>query len=137
MVTSFYCGLGVYSQDLACRLLVHNKILGMLRMHSKRIITLNSSFLIFLLLSCFVAIFNLSSIDNTYKFHKGFHYQDQLQNGTNGRKEINPCQVVEIHIEICQVNITFFEYHNLCKFPFRRFGSPRWFTPCFSYYGTF
>jgi len=102
MLTSFYCGLGVYSQRLAYRLLVNPKILDMLRLHSKKVIKLNSAFLVFVLLSSFVAIFNLSSINNTYRFNQNFKIPEHIKNDTDKFISINPCQVVELPIYICQ-----------------------------------
>ena len=40
----------------------------MLRLHSKTIMKLNSALVIFLILSSFVAVFNVATINNTYSF---------------------------------------------------------------------
>jgi hypothetical protein len=121
MLTSFYCSLGVYSQGLAYRLLVHPKILDMLRLHSKKVVKLNSAFLVGLLLSSFVAIFNVWSISNTYKYNNKFSFQDRILNETDKFVFINPCQVVEIPVEICQVRFT--DIVNFaCKISLRLFG---------------
>ena len=50
------------------RLFVHPKFLDMLRLHSKTIMKLNSALVIFLILSSFVAVFNVATINNTYSF---------------------------------------------------------------------
>jgi len=102
MLTSFYCGLGVYSQRLAYRLLIHPKILDMLRLHSKRVIKLNSAFLVFVLFSSFVTLFNISSINNTFKFNKNFSFPDLVTNNTKKLTNINPCQIVGLQVQICQ-----------------------------------
>ena len=54
--------------EIFSRLFVHPKFLDMLRLHSKTIMKLNSALVIFLILSSFVAVFNVATINNTYRF---------------------------------------------------------------------
>jgi len=96
MVISFFCGLGVYSHRLAYRLFVHPKFLDMLRLHSKTIFKINSALVIFMVLLSFVICLNVSTISYTYPYDTSENIT--LENNTN----INPCQVVDIEIEVCQ-----------------------------------
>ena len=128
MLTSFYCGLGVYSQRLAYRLLIHPKILDMLRLHSKRVIKLNSAFLVFVLFSSFVTLFNISSINNTFKFNKNFSFPDLVTNNTKKLTNINPCQIVGLQVQICQVRLQVTTFILLISYFFRHSGSAKWFT---------
>jgi len=107
MVMTFFCGLGVYSHRLAYRLFVHPKFLDMLRLHSKSVMKLNAAFLLFIILSSFVIVLNVSTIDYSY----GYNYNISVINDkpeptpaplTNAT-DINPCQQVEIQVEICQI----------------------------------
>eukprot|EP00092_Neocalanus_flemingeri_P002896 GFUD01003098.1.p1 GENE.GFUD01003098.1~~GFUD01003098.1.p1 ORF type:complete len:432 (-),score=56.95 GFUD01003098.1:61-1356(-) len=99
MLTSFFCCLGVYSQRLASRILVHPKFLDMLRLHSKKVVKVNSAFLIGILLSSFLAILNISSFDKTY------HYNQKFTLNLNDTENtlVNPCQLAEVQVEICQL----------------------------------
>ena len=56
------------SYKIFSRLFVHPKFLDMLRLHSKTIMKLNSALVIFLILSSFVAVFNVATTNNTYRF---------------------------------------------------------------------
>eukprot|EP00092_Neocalanus_flemingeri_P021440 GFUD01023246.1.p1 GENE.GFUD01023246.1~~GFUD01023246.1.p1 ORF type:complete len:436 (+),score=65.88 GFUD01023246.1:156-1463(+) len=102
MLTSFFCCLGVYSQRLASRILVHPKFLDMLRLHSKKVVKVNSAFLIGILLSSLSAILNISSFNKTYPYNQNFTFSDQIINDTDSTL-VNPCQLVEVQVEICQI----------------------------------
>ena len=60
------CAAGVYSHRLGYRLFVHPKFLDMLRLHSKTVFKLNAAFLLFLILSMFVVILNVATVQNIY-----------------------------------------------------------------------
>jgi hypothetical protein len=97
MVMSFFCGLGVYSHRLAYRLFVHPRFLDMLRLHSKTIFKVNSALVIFIVLLSFVSVLNVSTLNYVYNFNPKENIT--LENNTG----INPCQVVDIAVEVCQV----------------------------------
>jgi len=97
MVMSFFCGLGVYSHRLAYRLFVHPKFLDMLRLHSKTIFKVNSALVIFFVLLSFVSVLNVSTVNYIYTYNSTENIT--VENNT----DINPCQVVDIAIEVCQV----------------------------------
>jgi len=107
MVMLFFCGLGVYSHRLAYRLFVHPKFLDMLRLHSKTIMKLNSALVIFIVLSSFVAVLNVATINNTYNHVANVTLVNPdidpkpgpQPNDTN----INPCQRVEVDVAICKI----------------------------------
>jgi len=107
MVMSFFCGLGVYSHRLAYRLFVHPKFLDMLRLHSKTIMKLNSALVIFLILSSFVAVFNVATINNTYSFVENVTIVNPNDNPapkpSYNESDLNPCQLVEMDASICQI----------------------------------
>merc|ERR1711936_1186922 len=102
MLTSFFCGLGVYSQSLAYRLLVHSRILKLLRLHSKKVVMVNSAMVIGTLLSCLAAILNISTVPSAYQYNYNYTYPAHLDNTTENT-HVNPCQVVELPVVICQV----------------------------------
>ena len=56
----------MYSHRLGYRLFVHPKFLDMLRLHSKTVFKLNAAFLLFLILSMFVVILNVATVQNIY-----------------------------------------------------------------------
>ena len=105
------------------RLFVHPKFLDMLRLHSKTIMKLNSALVIFLILSSFVAVFNVATINNTYSFVENVTIVNPNDNPApkpsyNGEitmilitsdqlllseSDLNPCQLVEMDVSICQI----------------------------------
>ena len=105
------------------RLFVHPKFLDMLRLHSKTIMKLNSALVIFLILSSFVAVFNVATINNTYSFVENVTIVNPNDNPApkpsyNGKitmilvtsdqllpseSDLNPCQLVEMDASICQI----------------------------------
>jgi len=106
MVMTFFCGLGVYSHRLAYRLFVHPKFLDMLRLHSKSVMKMNAAFLLFIILCSFVTVLNVSTISYSY----GYNYNVSLLNEDpspptplSNATVLNPCQQVEIQVEICQI----------------------------------
>ena len=113
MVMTFFCGLGVYSHRLAYRLFVHPKFLDMLRLHSKTVMKLNSAFLLFVILSSFVVVLNVATVDYSYSFRPNATLGPNYDTGdgeppapvpvSNATAGVNPCQTVEIRVEICQV----------------------------------
>jgi len=113
MVMTFFCGLGVYSHRLAYRLFVHPKFLDMLRLHSKTVMKLNSAFLLFIILSSFVVVLNVATVDYSYSFRPNATLGPNYDTGdgeppapapvSNATAGVNPCQTVEIRVEICQV----------------------------------
>lgn len=104
MVISFFCGLGVYSHRLAYRLFIHPKFLDMLRLHSKSVMKLNSALVIFFILSSFVIVLNLGTISNTYGYVINATLVDpHLSNMSSNGTHLNPCQLVEIDVVICQI----------------------------------
>lgn len=104
MVISFFCGLGVYSHRLAYRLFIHPKFLDMLRLHSKSVMKLNSALVIFFILSSFVIVLNLGTISNTYGYVINATLVDpRLSNMSSNGTHLNPCQLVEIDVAICQI----------------------------------
>ncbi len=60
LMSLLYCGVGVYSHRLAYRLFVHPKFVRKLRLHSKTIMKLNAAIVVFLVISIFVVVQNLS-----------------------------------------------------------------------------
>jgi len=108
MVMSFFCGLGVYSHRLAYRLFVHPKFLDMLRLHSKSVMKLNSALVILMILSSFVVVLNVSTVDNSFTFVENVTLVDPYPDPRppylphNG-SDLNPCQLVEIDVSICQI----------------------------------
>ena len=107
MVMTFFCGLGVYSHRLAYRLFVHPKFLDMLRLHSKSVMKLNAAFLLFIILSSFVIVLNVSTIDYSYDYNYNISVINEKPEPTpaplTNATDINPCQQVEIQVEICQI----------------------------------
>ena len=106
MVMTFFCGLGVYSHRLAYRLFVHPKFLDMLRLHSKSVMKMNAAFLLFIILCSFVTVLNVSTLSYSY----GYNYNVSLVNEDpspptplSNATVLNPCQQVEIQVEICQI----------------------------------
>jgi len=106
MVMTFFCGLGVYSHRLAYRLFVHPKFLDMLRLHSKSVMKINAAFLLFIILSSFVTVLNVATINYSYSFQDNATLVTipgpqfaKISNATL----LNPCQTVEIQVEICQI----------------------------------
>jgi len=110
MVMSFFCFLGVYSQILGFRLYTHPKISQMLKypVKWKRKVFIGLSFA---LLVAFILILNLSTLNYIYGKHphdKTYNVSapdnddplfDSIFNGPN----TNPCQIVQLHTEICQI----------------------------------
>jgi len=106
MVMTFFCGLGVYSHRLAYRLFVHPKFLDMLRLHSKSVMKINAAFLLFIILSSFVTVLNVATVNYSYSFQDNATLVTipgpqfaKISNATL----LNPCQTVEIQVEICQI----------------------------------
>ena len=80
--------------NIFSRLFVHPKFLDMLRLHSKTIMKLNSALVIFLILSSFVAVFNVATINNTYSFVENVTIVNPNDNPKpkpqyNGKAELN------------------------------------------------
>ncbi len=108
LMVALYCGVGVYAHRLAYRLFVHPKFLDKVRLHSKTVMKLNTAVLVFAVIAAFVVVQNLT----LEKFFWG--WVDDHHGGGNGTVnatassksnvtvEMNPCQKVEIPLEICQ-----------------------------------
>lgn len=109
MVVSFFCFLGVYSQNLGFRLYTHPKIAQMMghpvKWKRKAYIGLS-----FLLLVAFMLILNVTTLNYTYGTKNQVSVNvtdtdeddpifDSIFNGPTA----NPCQLVNLHLEICQV----------------------------------
>ena len=96
LLTTFFCCLGVYARNLAYGLLVHPKVIDLLRLHSKKVFKLNSTSLLSFLLISFVLIFNFYGFSNTYPLNRNL-------SNKNVTSRVNPCQVIDAPVEICQV----------------------------------
>jgi hypothetical protein len=107
MVVSFFCFLGVYSQNLGYRLFTHPKIRQMMgyavRWKRKAYIGLS-----FLLLVSFMLILNVTTLNYTYGVRNKIHVNvsdtdeddpifDSIFNGPTA----NPCQIVNLHLVLC------------------------------------
>merc|ERR1711915_92709 len=107
MVMSFCCFLGVYSQNLGYRLFTHPKIMQMMdqpvKWKRKAFIGLS-----FLLLLCYMSILNITTLNYTYSMHNLTRVNvsdddDPIVDSVFNGPTVNPCQVVNLHLEICQV----------------------------------
>ena len=85
---------------------MHPKFLDMLRLHSKSVMKLNAAFLLFIILSSFVIVLNVSTVNYSYSYNNNASLVNEdndppspLANAT----VLNPCQQVEIQVEICQI----------------------------------
>jgi len=106
MVMTFFCGLGVYSHRLAYRLFVHPKFLDMLRLHSKSVMKMNAAFLLFIILSSFVTVLNVATVNYSYGYNYNVSLFDENRDSPaplSNATVLNPCQQVEIQVEICQI----------------------------------
>jgi len=103
-VMSYFCGLGVYSHRLAYRLFIHPKFVGMMRLHSKTIVKINSALVIFVVLLSFVICLNISTVNYTYSYSDNYT-NTVLDPGVLGSNSsnYNPCQLVDVTVEVCQV----------------------------------
>ena len=69
----------------------------MLRLHSKTVFKLNAAFLMFLILTMFVIILNVATVNNIYP------HQGNLTLAANQTDDtINPCQLAQMNVGICQ-----------------------------------
>ncbi|XP_066959496.1 uncharacterized protein [Macrobrachium rosenbergii] len=59
-----FVSLGLYANKLAYRLFSHKKFLNMLRLHSKTILKMNASAVVFFLMSLFAVVNNISAFSN-------------------------------------------------------------------------
>ncbi|XP_064080856.1 uncharacterized protein LOC135197733 isoform X2 [Macrobrachium nipponense] len=59
-----FVSLGLYANKLAYRLFSHKKFLNMLRLHSKTILKMNASAVVFFLMSLFAVVNNVSAFSN-------------------------------------------------------------------------
>lgn len=103
MLMSFFCGLGVYSHRLAYRLFIHPKFLEMLRLHSKTIVKINTALIILVILVCFVTVLNMSTFSYTYPHMFNTTTPQPVDQLSNESVVVNPCQLVEIPVQVCQV----------------------------------
>jgi len=98
MTISYFCGLGVYSHRLGYRLFVHPKFLDMLRLHSKTVFKLNAAFLLFLILSMFVVILNVATVQNIYPATGNI----TVASNSSNPESVNPCELAQMSVGICQ-----------------------------------
>ena len=100
-ITTLFVMLGVYSQRLAYKLFEHPKILEQMRLHSKTVMKLNASIVVVVVITSFIVTLNMAMVDYSYF---------EVSNATisNSSKPLdtflNPCQLVEIPLLICQFN---------------------------------
>jgi len=76
------------------------------------VMKMNSALVIFIILSSFVAMLNVSTVEYVYSYNYNSSLVDTMYDSkdsgpqpnpiTNG-SSVNPCQLVEINIEICQI----------------------------------
>ena len=105
LMVTLYCGIGVYSHRLAYRLFVHPKFLEKVRLHSKTVMKMNAALIVFLTIALFVVVQNLA-LEKYLWSHvatgNGTVVQALAKNGSNNDVPMNPCQKVQIPLEICQ-----------------------------------
>ena len=105
LMVTLYCGIGVYSHRLAYRLFVHPKFLEKVRLHSKTVMKMNAALIVFLTIALFVVVQNLA-LEKYLWGHvatgNGTVVQALAKNGSNNDVPMNPCQKVQIPLEICQ-----------------------------------
>jgi len=107
-----YIGLGIYAHRLAYRLFMHPKFREMMRLHAKTIFKLNAAIVVFIILTVFVIVVNINTVDFMYFEIQTTENQSKvgLSNKTidyytqqNYSSTMNPCQIVNIPLTICHV----------------------------------
>lgn len=105
LMVTLYCGIGVYSHRLAYRLFVHPKFLEKVRLHSKTVMKMNAAVIVFLTIALFVIVQNLALGKYLWGYVRtgnGTWVQNLAKNGSSLETPMNPCQKVQIPLEICQ-----------------------------------
>ena len=105
LMVTLYSGIGVYSHRLAYRLFVHPKFLQKVRLHSKTVMKMNAAVIVFLTIALFVIVQNLALEKYLWGYvatGNGTWVQNVAKNGSNIETPMNPCQKVQIPLEICQ-----------------------------------
>ena len=129
-ITILFCAVGIYANRLSFRLFVHPKFLANLRLHSKTIMKINAAFILLVIMAGFFVVQNVSLVRYFYLFDPSWNATAAYLNATATKttvddsvittpttiteeesaiekkedleESINPCQVIQIPVVICQ-----------------------------------
>ena len=101
LMVTFFVTLGIYGQRLAHRLFEHPQILENMRLHSKTVAKMNAALLTFICMFGFIFVLNWGTFNYSYFYNDDFNITNVEDN--DNLSNYNPCQTVEIPVEICQV----------------------------------